>query len=188
MQMFAGIIVSICWIIFCIYWFINSSKQKQTEEKPKLNILFSYRIFWTLAFALLLGPTHMSFDFNVLPNFLILNIFADLIAIAGLLICIAARMTLSDNWSMGLDFKKNHKLITTGPYQYMRHPIYTGFLMMFIGTALVIEKIGGIMGIILLLIGTVIRIRNEEILMIENFPQEYPQYKKKIKALIPFIF
>jgi protein-S-isoprenylcysteine O-methyltransferase len=112
----------------------------------------------------------------------------DLVAIIGLIICIKARKTLSDNWSMGLDFKKEHKLITTGVYRYMRHPIYTGFLMMFIGSVLTIGKIGGFLGIILLLIGIIIRIGNEEKLLTKNFPKEYPEYKKKVKALIPFIF
>jgi protein-S-isoprenylcysteine O-methyltransferase len=60
--------------------------------------------------------------------------------------------------------------------------------MMFIGSVLTIGKIGGFLGIILLLIGIIIRIGNEEKLLTKNFPKEYPEYKKKVKALIPFIF
>ncbi len=77
-------------------------------------------------------------------------------------------------------------MITSGPYVYVRHPIYTGVLLALLGSALT----GSILGIMLLIIGVVfcLRIGKEERIMLGLFPNDYPAYQKRTKRLIPFVW
>ncbi len=87
-----------------------------------------------------------------------------------------------------MDFKKDHELIRNGPYRFIRHPIYAGQLLMFTGVALALGKIGGIIGIVIFLVSCLLRIGLEEDLMMKHFPVEYCEYKKKTKALVPYLW
>ena len=83
--------------------------------------------------------------------------------------------------------KEHHELVTTGPYAYVRHPIYTGIMLATLGTALV----GTIFGIVMFIVICVIfalRIGKEEKLMLELFPRQYPEYQKRTKRLVPFVW
>jgi len=82
--------------------------------------------------------------------------------------------------------KQDPELVTSGPYRYIRHPIYTGILFAMLGSSLVsslfwlmVFAISGIYFIYSALI--------EEKLMMKQFPKVYSDYKRKTKMLIPFI-
>lgn len=82
--------------------------------------------------------------------------------------------------------KQDPELVTTGPYQYIRHPIYTGILLGTLGSAIDVSTYWLIVFIIFafyFIYSAVV----EEKLMMKQFPQVYPAYKKKTKMLIPFI-
>ena len=81
----------------------------------------------------------------------------------------------------------DHKLIQTGPYKIVRNPIYTGILIAFVGTAIVIGKFWAVIAIIILLIVFFMKIRMEEKFLLEEFGEAYLKYKKEVKSLIPFI-
>jgi protein-S-isoprenylcysteine O-methyltransferase Ste14 len=102
--------------------------------------------------------------------------------------CIWARRTLAGNWSSLPVLKKDHDLVQDGPYKFVRHPIYTGFLLMFLGTALAIGRLGGFIGFAVCFMGFWIKLRQEEALMIKRFRGNYLSYKKRVKALIPYLF
>jgi protein-S-isoprenylcysteine O-methyltransferase Ste14 len=96
-----------------------------------------------------------------------------------------ARFALGTMWSSAPTVKVQHQLRTTGPYGVTRHPIYTGLLGMVIGTVLL-----GRLGQWLLLVPAgflfvEIRIHQEERLMLEAFPETYPQYRRVVPQLIP---
>ncbi len=83
--------------------------------------------------------------------------------------------------------KENPELVTSGPYAYIRHPIYTGVLVAMIGTALVTSMLW-----LLIFVVTggyfIYSALEEEKLMLKTFPDSYPAYKARSKMLIPFIF
>ncbi len=69
----------------------------------------------------------------------------------------------------------------------MRHPIYTGMLLMALGSALVADRVAPFAGVLCWFAGFWIKLTAEEKLMMQHFPEEYPAYKKRVKALVPFV-
>ena len=110
-----------------------------------------------------------------------------LLTAAGLMFAVWARRHLGSNWSGAISVKKDHELIRTGPYAYVRHPIYTGVLTAFFGSALSLGEWRGLAAVFLMLAALQIKIRREEQLMKDEFAEEYEVYKKEVKAIIPFV-
>lgn len=110
-----------------------------------------------------------------------------ILTIVGLITAIVARRTISDNWSGHIEIKKDHKLITTGVYSYVRHPIYTGLFLMSLGTLILSQTILAIIFFLAIVGVFTFKLTQEEKLLMKHFPKEYPAYKKRTKALIPFI-
>jgi protein-S-isoprenylcysteine O-methyltransferase Ste14 len=109
------------------------------------------------------------------------------LTILGCLFAIWARVTLGKNWSGLPKVKQEHELILKGPYALVRHPIYSGLLLALAGTFLANGRLGGVLIWVLMAISYAIKMRQEERLMYETFPDAYPEYKQKVKALIPGI-
>ena len=75
-----------------------------------------------------------------------------------------------------------------GPYAFVRHPIYTGILLALAGSAIANGASGWMMAWLLVFVSYAVKIRQEEKLMMETFPQDYPAYRRRVKALIPGVF
>ena len=112
---------------------------------------------------------------------------ATAVCIAGLLITLWARFTLAGNWSSTVTFKQGHELIRRGPYRFTRHPIYTGILVMAVGVAMESGRACAWCGVGLWVLGLWIKLKQEEALMLQHFPDQYPAYQKEVKALVPFV-
>jgi protein-S-isoprenylcysteine O-methyltransferase Ste14 len=104
---------------------------------------------------------------------------------AGIGLAIWARFYLGENWSSAVSIKVDHKLIRTGPYAWVRHPIYSGLLLAMIGTALARREPRGLFAVLLLWIGFWIKSRMEEGFMRKTFGEEYEVYSRSTGALIP---
>ncbi len=128
------------------------------------------------------------FQKDIFPNNSALKIIADLIIIIGVYIMIWARISLGKNWSANIVIKEDHKLITTGPYSFTRHPIYTGLILVVLGTSLYVNSILFFIFTIIFFFGAYYKGMKEEKILIKHFDNEYLTYKKKVKALIPFLF
>lgn len=82
----------------------------------------------------------------------------------------------------------DHALVTTGPFSLVRHPIYTGLFGLTLATGLVrVPWPRLIAGSVLFLLGTEIRVRIEERLLTERFPEAAREYQSRVKAYIPFV-
>jgi protein-S-isoprenylcysteine O-methyltransferase Ste14 len=98
-----------------------------------------------------------------------------------------ARIHLGADWSGVVAIKEGQRLVRSGPYALVRHPIYTGILVGFIGTAIAIGELRGLLAIALITTACLLRIRMEERWLLEEFGAEYEQYRREVKALIPFL-
>lgn len=180
--------LSACWVIYLLYWFISAIGVKRVAERQSRKNEFEYRLPTLIGGVLLIGqnwPSPLNAElWNRTP-------LIDWIGVAacflGLLIAIWARRTLAGNWSATVTFKQDHELIECGPYRYVRHPIYTGILLMCVGTAICKDRLAGLLGVAILSVGFWIKLQQEEVLMRNHFPAEYPSYEKRVKRLIPFV-
>jgi protein-S-isoprenylcysteine O-methyltransferase len=130
-----------------------------------------------------------------LPMFHFLNFTpSPVVGSIGLIVCVAgwtffvwARRKLGKNWSGNVSIQEGQELITSGPYRYIRHPMYSFGLVACLGSAIVV---GGLFVFLLILLTPVFiwRVGAEDKLMAQAFPNEYPAYKERTKALIPFVW
>ena len=109
------------------------------------------------------------------------------ITVVGAAFAIWARLTLGRNWSSLPQVKEQHELVVEGPYRIVRHPIYTGLILAVAGSGLAQGKGIWLFMVVLIFASYWLKIRVEEHLMMETFPQEYPAYRRRVKALIPGI-
>ena len=181
------VLIIFCWVIFGIVWLVGSFYQKQAAEKPSNMTSLIVRFLFGIPFMILIRPEWFFSSIIIVNDSLFANITSSVFCISGLGICIWARKTLAGNWSEDIDFKKAHELVQSGPYRFVRHPIYTGFLLMFLGSALVVGKLGGFIGFVILFTGCLIRIIQEELLLTKHFKEKYISYKKRVKSLIPYV-
>lgn len=123
-----------------------------------------------------------------LPDRPALGIVGLAVTVAGCGFAIWARLQLGTNWSGRATVKAGHELVVSGPYAVARHPIYSGLLLAAAGTALASGEWRCMLGMVLVVLAFAIKIRSEERLMMETFPHAYPDYRKRVKALIPGVF
>jgi len=107
------------------------------------------------------------------------------LTMAGCAFAIWARVALGRNWSGRATVKRGHELVTSGPYAFARHPIYCGLVTAAVGTCLAVGQRRCLVGLLLVVIAFMVKMSQEERLMMETFPHAYPAYRQRVKALIP---
>lgn len=123
-----------------------------------------------------------------LPDWI--RIIGIVIIFSGLIFFWWIHKTLGENWSPVLEIRKGHKLITKGPYKYVRHPMYTLFYVFAIGLLLLVSNwFVGLFALLSWHLLYVIRISSEEKMMLEQFGIEWENYcKRATKKIIPYIY
>jgi protein-S-isoprenylcysteine O-methyltransferase Ste14 len=183
MSNLAGQFILLCWAIFIIYWIVAAFGVKRTVEKQagwwRIQILL---IAVAIAFFM------VNHDTILWSYTLTTGIIADIVTLIGLIIILWARIVLGGNWSTTAVLKENQELIQNGPYRYVRHPIYSGLMLMILGMAIYYGRTIGFVVFIISFIASCLRARQEEKLLTRHFPEEYPNYKARVKAFIPFLF
>ena len=182
-------IISFCWILFAVIWLLVAFATKKSVYRESGLQRLRYIIPLLLGWFLLAKGHRLSDPLNhrVIPHVDALALVGAVLCVAGVLFCVWARFTLGRNWSGVVTLKGGHELITSGPYAFVRHPIYTGLLTMFLATVIVLGHVAGIIAIPFVLVSFWIKLRYEEKLMLEKFPNEYAAYQQRVKRLIPFI-
>ncbi len=111
------------------------------------------------------------------------------LAVASVWLVGASVKTLGKQWAYVARLVEGHKLVTEGPYRFVRNPIYTGMFGMLVASGLAMQHwIQLAVGVVLFAIGTVIRVRSEEKLLSAAFGQEWDDYAKRVPAVIPGIY
>jgi protein-S-isoprenylcysteine O-methyltransferase Ste14 len=180
----------VLWIAFLIYWQIKAVGTKTTQRlEPAAS-----RILRALTFLIaivLLSTTRIPLRWLYLepwPQGLWSFWLGATVMVAGLLFAVWAREHLGSNWSRSVTIKQGHELITTGPYAVVRHPIYTGILAGFLGTAIALAQVRGFMGFVLIFLILWVKLRMEEQWMRSQFGETYDSYARQSAALVPYFF
>lgn len=110
------------------------------------------------------------------------------ICVAGLALAVWARLVMGAHWSGAVVLKEKHELIQDGPYRFMRHPVYAGVILALVGSAIIVGELRGFLAPVICFWGLWRRIQEEEAFLSRHFPLEYKDYRRRVKALIPYIF
>jgi protein-S-isoprenylcysteine O-methyltransferase Ste14 len=178
------------WVGWAGYWWLGSRDVKATARREP--VLSRWLHLGPLALAMvLLGTRHLPPSW-LSGRFVPRNDWAfgagALLTAAGLLFAVWARRHIGRNWSAIVTLKQDHELITSGPYALVRHPIYTGLLFAFAGSALAVGEWRGLVAVAIVLASLWRKLRLEERWMRERFGAAYDDYARRVKALVPFLF
>jgi protein-S-isoprenylcysteine O-methyltransferase Ste14 len=182
-----GSIILGCWILFILFWVISAFGAKAVAERQSVSAALSHRV--PLGFSyVLMADWHLPplLNLSVTPQADWARALGALVCVLGLWVTLRARWTLGGNWSSDVTFKRGHELVRTGPYRFVRHPIYTGLLIMCLGTAIELGRVRGWLALPLMTAAFWIKLKQEERLLLRHFPHDYPAYQKEVKALVPF--
>jgi protein-S-isoprenylcysteine O-methyltransferase Ste14 len=183
-------VIRYAWLSLGLIWLIALAFTKRVvRSQPGGARLFQLAVLF-LGYCLLSGRWFHDgwLGVSFIPENDGVRITGMAMTVLGGLFAIWARLTLGGNWSGRVTVKEDHELIVKGPYAVTRHPIYSGILLAYAGTAFAVGKWHGLVGLCVILIGLMIKMSREERLMMETFPDAYPQYRQRVKALIPGIF
>jgi protein-S-isoprenylcysteine O-methyltransferase Ste14 len=190
MRWFYELFFPVVWIVFFVYWQIKATNTKTTQrlEPASSRIL---RIFIFLVAIALLSTTRIPLPWlyrQLWPQSIWLFWLGAAVTTAGLLFAVWARAHLGRNWSRSVTIKQDHELITSGPYAVVRHPIYTGILTGFVGMAMAIGQVRGLIVVALIFLAFWLKFRMEEQWMRSQFGETYAAYAHHTAALVPYLF
>ena len=177
------------WLVMIVFWLVLARNVKSTvRRQAALPRLMNLALLYAAA-GLLADPfTPMSWlamPFLPSSHWRIWCALGAIMTLMGVLLTIWARLHIGRNWSSVAAVKADHELVTTGPYQWVRHPIYSGLTLGFVGTAVAIGQWRGVLAVALALIAIAQRIVIEERFMREQFGNAYDTYARRVQALLP---
>jgi protein-S-isoprenylcysteine O-methyltransferase Ste14 len=178
----------VLWIIFSVYWGIAGRNSAPTKSSESGASTWFHQIVLTAALALLFVPVH-GLNGWFLPQRIHFLVAAGAgIQAAFILLAVWARRHLGRNWSAAVRIGVDHELIRSGPYRFLRHPIYTAMLGMFVGTAVASSQYHALLGLAILVLAYLRKTRMEEDILQQTFGAEYEAYRRDSWALVPFLF
>jgi len=177
------------WLGYFVYWWAMSKDVKATERSEPDSSRLARLVLVIGAVALLWLPSTPVPLIN--HRFLPLSPACFWIGVAitaiGLLFSVWARRYLGSNWSQAVTLKKDHELITSGPYALLRHPIYTGLLLGIVGCAVARGEWRGLLAVALVFFTLWQKLKLEEKWMRAQFGESYEAYCQRVPALVPFL-
>ena len=182
-----GQIIGYAWATFTIVWLVAAFWRKRVQKRQPVAERLIHVVWMTAAAVLLIWDQtwYMGLNARFLPTRLWIEELGAWVTVAGAAFAIWARLHLGRNWSGTVTIKEDHSLIRTGPYKYIRHPIYTGLLLGLAGSALAIGEYRAILGFTMFLVGLVRKAKREESFLAEEFGPAFEEHKKKTGFLLP---
>ncbi|HTB98677.1 MAG TPA: isoprenylcysteine carboxylmethyltransferase family protein [Terracidiphilus sp.] len=177
----------VVWLTFLIYWRVMSRGVKASQRTEAAGPqIFRAVVFLTMIVILSVPNLPAPFLYKQILPWSEWDYFAGLaITIGGLSFAVWARVHLGRNWSQAVMIKQDHELITTGPYRFVRHPIYTGILTGFLGVAVAMLQVRGVVAFALISVALWSKLRLEEKWMESHFGATYAAYAQRVPALVP---
>ncbi|MCW3465732.1 methyltransferase family protein [Chitinophaga nivalis] len=176
------------WALFIVCWgLLRNATKENVQHRTRQQQVMAF-MGYVLAFVLLYLPVFINNRVRILPATAGWQLTGAVLCIVGIGLCIWSRLMLGVNWSGGVAAKKAHELIVSGPYHWVRHPIYTGFIMALAGTCLVTGSWPGMFITVLYTLGLCVKIGAEEKLLCDLFPDAYSHYQQRTHRLIPFLW
>lgn len=175
------------WEAVGLVWLVGAAFTKRTVHVQSFGPRLFYLALAVLGFGLLFSNWFRQgwLGTRVIQDWSSLRYLGLGLTVAGCMFAIWARLKLGGNWSGRATVKEGHQLVTSGPYALARHPIYTGFLTAAVGTALASGEVHDLLALVVIVMMLMLKMSQEERLMVQTFPTAYPAYRRRVKALIP---
>ena len=169
------------WIVWMLPFVLNGwnfnsvARQDKRARWGMLLQLAGYSLLWQTKF------------WEHRPSTAMISLAALFFVLASLLSWTGMR-ALGRHWRVDAALSSDHQLVRSGPYGWIRHPIYTSMLCMMLGTGFLITPIPWMLAALaVFIIGTEIRVRVEDALLDSRFTQEFREYRRTVKAYIPLL-
>jgi protein-S-isoprenylcysteine O-methyltransferase Ste14 len=173
------------WVVFWLGWLLAALTAKRAAQS-RMRHFVGFRVALFVILILVARSGVFKGHHAVVSNPILQGI-GMVLFLAGLGLAVWARVHLGRNWGTPMSERVDAELVTTGPYRYIRNPIYSGIILAAIGTAVAVSWFWLVavvfMGAYFIYSATV-----EEHTMERLFPDDYPAYRRSTKMLIPFIF
>ena len=178
-------IIGGCWLAFLAVWIVamltgGGRTQRYAPSAGPVRLL----LVVTIALGAVFGRRMTAYSFASFTEGVAASGCA--LCILGLAFAVWARVALGRNWGMPMTERVEPELIVSGPYRFIRHPIYSGLILAMIGTVLVTNVLGVVL-VVLLGGSFVYSATVEERNLLAAFPTEYPAYRQRTKMLVPFL-
>lgn len=189
MNSIVPLLFPLLWVSWAVYWRIQSRGVKANVWAESLPSRLMHVVPLMIATLLLIFNVPMlGLDERFMPWSMATFWAGFVLAAVGLSFTVWARRHLATNWSGDVTLKADHELIVSGPYAWARHPIYTGLLLGFAGSAVAVGEWRGIAAVAFAGLSLWRKLGIEERGMRQLFGERYIAYERRVSALIPFVF
>ena len=179
--------VTALWMAWHVYWFVGALRVRRNERGESQGQRLRTALVLAAGAYLIFAPVVPFRPLNArfLADARAIRALALGIVVAGLAITVWARRHLGQFWSARVSLKEGHQLIKSGPYAWVRHPIYSGIFLAMLGTALFVGEWRGLLGTAVFLVGHWLKARREEVLLAGQFGTAYEDYCQRTGSLLP---
>ena len=184
--------IAICgylWMAWVVIWTLWAFQSKQTRQRESLGSRMSYTMVLWVSMVLMFFSKNLSgwWHSGVLAYAAWMGWAGVAITVLGFAITFWARFTLGGNWSSNVTIKVEHELVRSGPYRWVRHPIYTGMIVALAGTAVARDQWRGVVAVALMWVAFTIKRMKEEDFMRQTFGAQYTEYSQTAGAIFPLL-
>jgi protein-S-isoprenylcysteine O-methyltransferase Ste14 len=175
------------WLVFAAYWLLSMRNLKPVKSRePAANrglqivviVIAALLVFSDMAAHTVLRRRFVAHSATVYDLGLAM-------ACAGIAVAIWARYHIGAYWSGRVTLKQDHKLIQSGPYARVRHPIYSGLLLAWAGTVLAIGRWSALVALVAVITVVVTKAMREQRVLEQEFGEQYRDYKRRAGFLFP---
>lgn len=180
--------VFVLWVAWVASWVIAAAWSRRTADRPGIATEAAYRVPMFAGIMLILASPRFHLGSLQLWHLKPFWRWACVALVAlGMAFAWWARLHLGPLWSAHITRKIEHRVIDSGPYAIVRHPIYTGLLLSLVSTVIMEATLFDVGGFLLLLLGLWLKARMEERWLTQQLdPRAYDDYRRRVPMLIPF--
>jgi protein-S-isoprenylcysteine O-methyltransferase Ste14 len=172
--------ISVIWVVFWVYWLTAAIDAKQGTRTRRTRPAGLLIVIVAFLLQRAFGVRALAVDQPIVQA------LGVVVFLSGLALAVWARVYLGGNWGMPMSEKQEPELVTSGPYHFVRHPIYSGILLGLVGTALA-TNLYWLIAVVVVGAYFIHSAKVEEGIMASSFPAAYRGYRARTKMLIPFV-
>lgn len=175
------------WFAWCILWLLMAAWSKPSKRREFPWQRLEHVIPMLIGFFLIYNH-NASWSFlsnRIIPQNEGMTVAGLLLTAGGLIFAVWARIALGANWSGTVTIKSGHNLIRRGPYKWIRHPIYTGILLSFVGTVLLQGEVRSFLAFLMVLLALYRKAKREEKFLSEEFGEGFADHAKHTGMFLP---